>query len=232
MSIPGAAPILVIATKNRGKSAEIKSVLKDFPVVVKDMNDFGPVPEPVEDGASFEENAYKKASFTAKVLGLPALADDSGLEAQALAGTPGIHSARYAGPGATDDENNAKLLQALSGKTNRKARFCCVLSLAVPSGAALTYEAFCEGVILNSARGDNGFGYDPLFLYPPMGKTFAEMSTEEKLSVSHRGMALHQFKDEFEKVLKWLQRRQEEEDLRRGAHEMCADGPGRGRANG
>ena len=102
----------------------------------------------------------------------------------------------------------------------------------MPSGAALTYEAFCEGVILNSARGDNGFGYDPLFLYPPMGKTFAEMSTEEKLSVSHRGMALHQFKDEFEKVLKWLQRRQEEEDLRRGAHEMCADGPGRGRANG
>ncbi len=232
MSIPGSDPILVIATKNRGKSAEIKSVLKDFPVVVRDMNDFGPVPEPVEDGASFEENAYKKASFTAKVLGLPALADDSGLEVEALAGTPGIHSARYAGPGATDDENNAKLLQALSGKTNRKARFCCVLSLAVPSGAALTYEAFCEGVILNSARGDNGFGYDPLFLYPPMGKTFAEMGTEEKLSVSHRGMALRQFKAEFEKVLKWLERRQEEEDLRRGAHEMCIDGPGREGANG
>jgi XTP/dITP diphosphohydrolase len=221
MHIPGADPILVIATKNRGKSEEIKGVLKDFPVVVKDMNDFGPVPEPVEDGATFEENAYKKASFTARVVGLPALADDSGLEVQALAGAPGIHSARYAGSGATDSENNEKLLKALSGKANRKARFCCVLSLAVPSGAALTYEASCEGVILDSARGDNGFGYDPLFLYPPMGKTFAEMSTEEKLSVSHRGLALRQLKDEFEKVLKWLHHRQAEEEMRRGANEMC-----------
>ncbi len=221
MSIPGAGPILVIATKNRGKSAEIKSALKDFPVLVKDLNDFGPVAEPVEDGATFEENAYKKASFTARVLGLPAMADDSGLEAQALAGAPGIHSARYAGPGATDSDNNAKLLKALSGKANRKARFCCVLSLAVPSGAALTYEAFCEGLILDSARGDNGFGYDPLFLYPPMGKTFAEMSAEQKLSVSHRGLALRELKNEFEKVLRWLELRRKEEDLRRGAHDMC-----------
>ena len=212
-----AEQILVIATKNSGKSAEIKGVLKDFPVLVKDLNDFGPIPEPVEDGATFEENAYKKASFTARVLGLPALADDSGLEVQALAGAPGIHSARYAGPGATDSDNNAKLLNALSGKANRKARFCCVLSLAVPSGAALTYEAFCEGVILDSARGDNGFGYDPLFLYPPLGKTFAEMSTEEKLSVSHRGLALRELKNEFEKVLQWLELRQEEEEMRRGA---------------
>ncbi len=221
MSIPGADPIVVIATKNRGKSAEIKGVLKDFPVLVKDLNDFGPLAEPVEDGATFEENAYKKASFTARVLGLPALADDSGLEVQALAGAPGIHSARYAGPGATDSDNNAKLLKALSGKANRKARFCCVLSLAVPSGAALTYEASCEGVILDSARGDNGFGYDPLFLYPPMGKTFAEMSTEQKLSVSHRGLALRELKNEFEKVLQWLHHRQAEEQVRRGANEMC-----------
>ena len=218
MSIPGANPILVIATKNRGKSAEIKGALKDFPVLVKDLNDFGTVAEPVEDGATFEENAYKKASFTARVFGLPALADDSGLEVQALAGAPGIYSARYAGPGATDSDNNAKLLKALSGKANRKARFCCVLSLAVPSGAALTYEAFCEGLILDSARGDDGFGYDPLFLYPPMGKTFAEMSTEQKLSVSHRGLALRELKNEFEKVLRWLRHRQAEEEMRRGAH--------------
>jgi XTP/dITP diphosphohydrolase len=223
MSTSGADPILVIATKNRGKSAELKGALKDFPVLVKDLNDFGPIAEPVEDGATFEENAYKKASFTARVLGLPALADDSGLEVQALAGAPGIHSARYAGLGATDSDNNAKLLNALSGKANRKARFCCVLSLAVPSGAALTYEAFCEGLIPDSARGDNGFGYDPLFLYPPMGKTFAEMSTEQKLSVSHRGLALRELKNEFEKVLRWLERRREEEDLRRGAHDMCCD---------
>jgi len=223
MSIPGADPIVVIATKNSGKSAEIKGVLKDFPVLLKDLNDFGPLAEPVEDGTTFEENAYKKASFTARVLGLPALADDSGLKVQELAGAPGIHSARYAGLGATDSANNAKLLKALSGKANRKARFCCVLSLAVPSGAALTYEAFCEGLILDSARGDNGFGYDPLFLYPPMGKTFAEMSTEQKLSVSHRGLALRELKNEFAKVLRWLERRREEEDLRRGAHDMCCD---------
>ncbi len=218
-----AEQILVIATKNKGKSAEIKGVLKDFPILVKDLNDFGPIPEPVEDGATFEENAYKKAGFTAKVLGLPALADDSGLEVQALAGAPGVHSARYAGLGATDQENNAKLLRAISGEHNRKARFCCVLSLAVPSGAALTYEGFCEGVILDSARGENGFGYDPLFLCPPTGKTFAEMSMEEKLSVSHRGRALNGLKDEFEKVLRWLELRRQEEDLRRGAHEMCRD---------
>ncbi|MGP8088829.1 MAG: XTP/dITP diphosphatase [Syntrophobacteraceae bacterium] len=223
MSIPGADPIVVIATKNRGKSAEIKGMLKDFPVLLKDLNDFGPIAEPVEDGATFEENAYKKSSFTARVLGLPALADDSGLEVQALAGAPGIHSARYAGTGATDSDNNLKLLKALSGKANRKARFCCVLSLAVPSGAALTYEAFCEGLVLDSARGDHGFGYDPLFLYPPMGKTFAEMSTEQKLRVSHRGLALRELKNEFEKVLQWLQLRQAEEELRRGANGMCCD---------
>lgn len=223
MSIPGAGLIVVIATKNRGKSGEIRGILKDFPVLLKDLNDFGPIAEPVEDGTTFEENAYKKSSFTARVLGLPALADDSGLEVQALAGAPGIHSARYAGHGATDSDNNAKLLKALSGKANRKARFCCVLSLAVPSGAALTYEASCEGVILDSARGDNGFGYDPLFLYPPMGKTFAEMSTEQKLSVSHRGLALRELKNEFEKVLRWLQHRQAEEELRRGANVMCCD---------
>ena len=223
MSIPGVDPIVVIATKNRGKSAEIKGMLKDFPVLLKDLNDFGPIAEPVEDGATFEENAYKKSSFTARVLGLPALADDSGLEVQALAGAPGIHSARYAGPGATDSDNNLKLLKALSGKANRKARFCCVLSLAVPSGAALTYEAFCEGLILDSARGDNGFGYDPLFLYPPMGKTFAEMSAEQKLSVSHRGLALRELQNEFEKVLRWLQHRQAEEEMRRSAQGMCCD---------
>jgi XTP/dITP diphosphohydrolase len=219
-----AEQILVIATRNRGKSTEIKRVLKDFPVLVKDLNDFGPIPEPVEDGGTFEENAYKKASLTAKVLGLPALADDSGLEVHALGGAPGVHSARYAGAGATDAANNSKLLSALRGVEDRRARFCCVLSLAVPSGAALTYEAFCEGLIVDSPRGENGFGYDPLFLCPTLGKTFAEMSGEEKLSVSHRGRALNELGDEFDKVLQWLKRRQEEEDMRRGTHEMCIDG--------
>lgn len=217
-----AKPILVLATKNNGKSAEIRDFLKDVPIEVKDLNDFGPIPEVVEDGTTFEENAYKKASFTAKVLGLPALADDSGLEVEAMGGNPGVHSARYAGPHATDPENNAKLLAALSGLENRKARFCCILSLAVPAGPALTYEAFCEGVILDAPRGNNGFGYDPLFLYPPSGKTFAEMTLEEKTAVSHRGRALAELRDEFDKVLKWLSLRQQEENLRRGAgDDMC-----------
>ncbi len=212
---------LVIATKNGGKSAEIKELLKGFPVDIKDLNDFGPIPEVVEDGATFDDNSYKKASFTAKVLGLPALADDSGLEVEALGGVPGVHSARYAGPKATDPENNVKLLDALSGIQDRKARFCCVLSLAVPAGPALTYESFCEGVILDAPRGNGGFGYDPLFYYPPAGKTFAEMSIEEKSAVSHRGRAFADLKREFSKVLIWLDHRFEEEEMRRGAHEIC-----------
>lgn len=202
---------LIVATRNKGKSREIQEYLQGFPVEVKDLNDFGPIPEVVEDGETFEENAYKKASFTAKVLGLPALADDSGLEVEALHGAPGVYSARYAGPNATDEQNNSKLLEALSGKSERKARFCCVLSLAVPTGPALTYEASCEGVILEAPRGTNGFGYDPLFYYPPMKKTFAEMTLEEKAQVSHRGKALKELKDEFDKVLKWLNMRLAEE---------------------
>ncbi|MEJ5299513.1 MAG: XTP/dITP diphosphatase [Thermodesulforhabdaceae bacterium] len=203
--------ILVVATRNQGKTREIRSLLKDFPVELKDLNDFGPIPEPVEDGSTFEENAYKKASFTAKVLGLPALADDSGLEVEALGGAPGVWSARYAGPNATDEENNRKLLMEMAGVKNRRARFCCVISIAVPTGFALTYEGYCEGEILEEPRGTQGFGYDPLFFYPPLGKTFAEMTIEEKSSVSHRGRALRELQKEFDKVLIWIRQRLEEE---------------------
>lgn len=214
--------VLVVATRNRGKSQEIKEFLKDFPIEVKDLNDFGPIPEVKEDGETFDDNAYKKASFAAKVLGLPALADDSGLEVLALGGAPGVHSARYAGPHATDLENNEKLLAELKGIADRRARFCCVISLAMPSGSALTYEATCEGEILEAPRGDKGFGYDPLFFYPPEGKTFGEMTLEEKSRVSHRGKALGELKREFSSVLKWLEIRQREEDRRRGLGEdMC-----------
>lgn len=213
--------LLVVATRNGGKSREIREFLKDFPVEIKDLNDFGPIPEAVEDGATFDENAYKKASLTAKVLGFPALADDSGLEVEALGGEPGVHSARYAGAKATDEQNNARLLEALKGKTHRKARFCCVLSLAVPSGPALTYEATCEGEIAEVPRGQQGFGYDPLFYYPPLAKTFAELSIAEKSQVSHRGKALKAFRSEFDKVLQWLHRRLDEERILRGAHDIC-----------
>jgi XTP/dITP diphosphohydrolase len=210
--------MLVVATRNRGKSAEIRKFLADFSIEIKDLNDFGPLPEIKEDGDSFEENAYKKASFIARILGLPALADDSGLEVRALGGKPGVHSARYAGPDATDAANNAKLLAAMEGITDRQARFCCVLSLAVPTGAALTYEAACEGIILEAPRGENGFGYDPLFLHPPTGKTFAEMTLEEKAEVSHRGQAMQELKSEFAKVMAWLEQRLAEERLVRGDH--------------
>jgi XTP/dITP diphosphohydrolase len=211
--------ILILATRNSGKSREIQSFLEGFPIEIRDLNDFGPIPEVVEDGATFEENAYKKAHSTARILGFPALADDSGLEVEVLGGAPGVHSARYAGPNASDDENNRRLLANLGNQANRKARFCCVLSLAVPSGPALTYEAFCDGTILEEPRGTNGFGYDPLFFYGPMEKTFAEMTLEEKSKVSHRGKALNEFKNEIEKILKWLGLRQAEEQIMRGRHE-------------
>jgi len=202
---------IVIATRNQGKTAEIRALLQDYPVDIKDVTDFGPIPEPVEDGTTFDENAYKKAHFTARVLGLPALADDSGLEVEALGGAPGVHSARYAGPDADDRKNYEKLLREMEGKENRRARFVCVLSLAVPTGPALTYEGYCEGEITTKPRGNQGFGYDPVFYYPPLGKTFAEMSLEEKSSVSHRGRALREFRDEFDKVLVWLRKRLAEE---------------------
>ena len=199
--------VIVLATKNAGKAKEFQQLLKDFPVELKNLNDFGPIPEVVEDGATFDDNAYKKASFTAKILGLPAIADDSGLVVEALGGAPGVKSARYAGENATDKENIEKLLREMEGKNNRRAAFECVISIAVPSGPALTYEGRCEGEISTEPQGTSGFGYDPVFYYPPYGKTFAGVSSEKKNRVSHRGKALHEVVAEFDKVLAWLEAR-------------------------
>ena len=196
---------LVLATRNPGKTAEIKELLKGYPVRIRNLDDFGPIPEVEEDGNTFDENAYKKASFAARVLGLPALADDSGLVVEALDGAPGVHSARYAGKAASDVQRCQKLLAELKGKTNRRAAFKCVISIAAPTGPALTYEARCEGLITEEPAGENGFGYDPVFYYPPLKKTFAEMAREEKGRVSHRGKALAEVKTEFDKVLIWIQ---------------------------
>jgi XTP/dITP diphosphohydrolase len=195
---------LVIATRNKGKTAEIRDLLKGFPVEIKNLDDFGPIPSLEEDGATFDENAYKKASFAAKILGLPALADDSGLLVEALDGAPGIHSARYAGENATDEQRYLKLLEEMKGKSNRNAAFECVISIAVPTGPALTYEARCQGLITESPAGSNGFGYDPIFYYPPLNKTFAQLTREEKSRVSHRGKAFAELKDEFDKILIWI----------------------------
>lgn len=197
---------LVIATRNPGKTAEIRELLHGFPISIRNLDDFGPIPEVVEDGKTFEENAYKKASVTARILGLPALADDSGLVVEALEGAPGVLSARYGGINATDADRCTKLLTELDGQTDRRAAFECVISIAVPTGPALTYEARCEGLIAENQIGHNGFGYDPVFYYPPLKKTFAELRRDEKSRVSHRGKALAELKLEMKKVLIWIQR--------------------------
>ncbi len=130
---------------------------------------------------------------------------------EALDGAPGVYSARYAGENATDEDNCQKLLKEMEGVTNRKAAFKCVLSIAVPSGPALTYEGSCEGTILEEKRGESGFGYDPLFYFEEFGKSFAECNSEEKNKVSHRGKALAEVRQEFDKVMIWLNQRLAEE---------------------
>lgn len=215
--------MIVLATRNANKVREFREILKDFQVELKSLDDFGPIPEAIEDGETFDDNAYKKAHHTAKILGIPAIADDSGLVVDALDGAPGVYSARYAGENATDEENCAKLLQEMAGKSDRTAHFTCVLSIAVPSGPALTYEASCTGTILEEKRGDNGFGYDPLFYFEEFGKTFAELDMAKKNSVSHRGKALNQFKSELPKVLRWLEQRLHEEKPPKPDHDQFMD---------
>lgn len=199
--------IIVLATGNKNKIREIRELLKDAPVDIKSIADYGTLPSVVEDGDTFDENAYKKAYHYARVLGLPCLADDSGLVVDSLDGRPGVHSARFAGENATDLQKCDKLLKEMEGKENRKARFECVLSLATPGGPALTWEGRCEGVITTERHGESGFGYDPVFFYTPLGKTFAEISMAEKNKVSHRGKALQEFAKEIDSVLKWLNQR-------------------------
>lgn len=215
--------IIVLATRNENKVKEFKAILQDFHIEIRSLSDFGPLPEVVEDGSTFDENAYKKASHVARVLGLPAISDDSGLVVNALKGEPGVHSARYAGPGASDDENVDKLLREMEGVSDRSAYFQCVLSVAVPSGPALTYEGTCSGSITTERRGSNGFGYDPVFYVEEFGKTFAELSAEQKNSISHRGRALAEFRSEADKVLKWLELRINEEKPEKPDHSQFLD---------
>ena len=216
-------PMIVIATNNKNKLVEFKNLLQETSIEVKSLADFGPIPEAIEDGNTFDENAYKKAHHTAKILGLPAIADDSGLCVDALEGAPGVYSSRYAGENATDADNCKKLLEELSGKSDRKAHFSCVLSIAVPSGPALTYEARCNGIILKEPRGTSGFGYDPLFYFEELGKTFAELSMDEKNRVSHRGKALAEVKKEMPLIIKWLEQRLSEEKPPKPDHSLFKD---------
>ncbi len=162
-------------------------------IQVISLDAFPNAPEVIEDGDTFEANAIKKAREIAKYTGLPALADDSGLVVDALNGAPGVYSARYAGEYATDKANNDKLIENLRGipENQRTAHFCCAMALATPDGRVQTAEAIWEGRILTTPRGANGFGYDPLFYVPTRNATSAELSSDEKNRLSHRGQALH-----------------------------------------
>jgi len=195
---------IVLATRNKGKISELKKILENFEIDIRGLNDFPPIPAVEEDGKTFEENALKKASYTSRILGMPAIADDSGLAVEALGGFPGVFSARYAGAHATDLSNNLKLLDAMKDVQDRRASFKCVIAIAVPKGFSLTYEGRCQGLVTHELSGENGFGYDPVFYYPPKKRTFAQMSVAEKNRVSHRGKAMLRLKSEFGSVLKWL----------------------------
>ena len=187
---------LVLASRNRKKIKELETFLSEISsdITVLSLDDIGFHDEIVEDGATFAENSRIKASVPAE-LGYIGVADDSGLEVDALGGEPGVYSARYSGEGANDEKNNKKLLAALAGVPDEKrtARFRTVVTCVFPDGDEIQAEGICEGRILESPRGQDGFGYDPLFWYEPLGKTFAELTPDEKNSVSHRGRAMREF---------------------------------------
>jgi XTP/dITP diphosphohydrolase len=184
---------LIIATGNAGKLREFRRLFDGLPFEVFAYADFG-MTAPVETGETFLENALLKARHAAAAAGMAAIADDSGLEVDALGGAPGVHSARYAGPGADDAANNAKLQAALASATpsERGARYRCVLAFVADAGdpEPLTAEGVWEGRIVDCARGSGGFGYDPYFWLPSLGLTAAELAPEQKNRLSHRGAAL------------------------------------------
>lgn len=197
---------IVIATRNRGKMEEFAALLAERGMAAKSLADFAELPGILEDGSTFAENALKKARTIARHLGVPVIADDSGLCVDALNGEPGVRSARYAGEQATDAANNAKLLRALAGvgkpqdllgeghpPVYGRARFVASIAMVDPvSGKVVQAEGVCEGYILPEPRGTNGFGYDPLFYVPERRRTMAELSMEEKNRISHRARALAQ----------------------------------------
>ena len=188
---------LVVATRNNGKIIEINALLSGLVDQVSSAADFVDFPETVEDGATFEENALKKAREASRFSGLPALADDSGLVVDALNGRPGVYSARFAGVGAGDAANNARLVEECSHipAEQRQAAFVCVLAFVTPEGVEQLFSGRVSGQILSAARGDGGFGYDPLFLVDGMARSMAELTLAEKNSLSHRAQAFRKFRE-------------------------------------
>ena len=183
---------LVLATGNRAKAREMKALLADLPVRILDLSDFPEVALPPEGETSYADNALGKARAAAAATGHLALADDSGIEVDALDGQPGVLSARFGGEGLDDAGRNAEMLRALRGvpPARRTARYRALIALCAPGGREAVAEGTVEGIVLDAPRGAGGFGYDPLFFYPPLGATFAEVSTEAKHAVSHRGLAM------------------------------------------
>jgi XTP/dITP diphosphohydrolase len=187
---------LFLATRNEGKIREIRELLKGYDISLTSLRDYPHAPEVAEDGKDYRENALKKARFFARWTGKATLADDSGLEVDYLKGSPGPLSARYAGNGANDRENNRRLLRELRGVPPRKrgAVFRCVMALVAPRGDEAVVEGECRGRIGLEERGGRGFGYDPVFVIPRYGKTVAELSMAEKNRLSHRGKALRKLR--------------------------------------
>lgn len=188
---------LIIATKNKGKAREFAEALEPLGYTVKTLLDYPQLKEIEETGTTFEENAILKAEGICEQIGKMVIADDSGLIVDALNGEPGVYSARYAGEDKDDEANIDKVLKKLKDvpEKERTARFYCALAVAIPNEKTITVNGTCEGIIINERKGNNGFGYDPIFFVPELGKTMAELETEEKMKISHRGAALKKLRE-------------------------------------
>jgi XTP/dITP diphosphohydrolase len=192
---------VIIATKNKGKAKEFEKLFLPKGLAVKTLLDYPEIDDVEETGSTFEENAILKAEAIANNLGVRVIADDSGLEIDALEGRPGVYSARYAGSEKNDENNIDKVLEELQGvpERERTARFCCALAMAEPGKETVTVFGTCEGRILNERRGSNGFGYDPIFFVETEGKAMAELASDEKNKISHRANAISKLDDLLKK---------------------------------
>lgn len=194
---------VIIATKNAGKAREFQALLEKKGVTVKTLLDFPNSPDVEETGSTFAENARLKAETIARYFQTIVIADDSGLSVDVLGGKPGVYSARYAGEEKDDQANIAKVLKEMGGIPfeKRTARFHCALAVAVPNGPTTIFEGTCEGYITEAPKGENGFGYDPIFYVPQKGKTMAELTKEEKNKISHRAVALAKLEKQWDQIV-------------------------------
>jgi len=194
---------LILASNNEGKIKEFSQILNEIGIEVVSLKQIGLDVEVIEDKETFIENAIKKATEVCGICGQPVLADDSGLAVDYLNGAPGVYSARYSCPEPTPEKNRIKLLEELKDVPyeQRTARFVCMLALVFPDGRFVTSRGECEGIITEEQIGESGFGFDPLFYYPPFNKTFAELNADEKNEVSHRGQAIRNLRDELKKMI-------------------------------